>query len=175
MIFSDVEIKTANAVGNISITPFRNENVQPNSYEVTLDKEIFLVKNGGYTKIMLPYTIKTGEFVLGSTKESLELRRDTCAMVSGKSTLGRHGVSVHQTAGFIDCGFNGTITLELFNVGPDYELKEGMKIAQIIFFNTKTPQKKYGECDNHYQNQKGVTLPYDVMETKPKVKKNEKQ
>ena len=150
MIWSDKLIKETGVV-----KPMINELVQPNSYDIRLDKTI-LVQNifGKWKKKTLPYKLKRGKFILGSSIERVSLPNGVCAMVDGKSTLARKGVTVHQTAGWIDTGFNGNITLELGCLTKKIKLEEGMRIGQIVFMDSY-------ECDNvyngHYQNQEGVT------------------
>lgn len=149
-VWCDYQISKALDVGDIVIEPFCEENIQPNSYDVCLGDEIIV----GWAKEKLPYTFKHGEFILGTTKEYMEVNRNCCCQVDGKSTLARHGICVHLTAGFIDCGFRGNVTLEMVNFGEDFVLEEGMKIGQLVFFESKTPLYPY---NGHYQNQKGVT------------------
>lgn len=164
-ILCDFQINTAIAVGNLKIEPFNQENVQPNSYDVSLGDTI--ISDG--VKHQLPYTLKHGEFILATTKERVEIRKCICAQVDGKSTTARKGVMVHLTAGFIDCGFRGNITLEMVNFGKDFTLTEGMKIGQLIFFESQTPFKPY---EGHYQDQVGVTPAWDEEEHVAWMRKN---
>lgn len=168
-ILCDYEIETAHAVGDVVIKPFRPENIQPNSYDVSLGKEIWVMyptEDQKPKKVKLPYVIKHGEFVLGTTEEILHIKRNCCVELTGKSTPARHGIEVHLTAGFVDCGFNGNVTLEIVNNGYDYELKAGMLIGQFVFHHSQTPRLPYGERNNHYQNQEGPTLPHDLVPIK---------
>lgn len=164
-ILCDYEINTAIAVGNVKLKPYDKQNLQPNSYDVSLDDTIIL-SNGD--KVKLPYTLKHGEFILGSTVEKVELIRNVCAQINGKSTNARNGLCVHLTAGFIDCGFKGNITLEMVNFGNDIELIPNMKIGQLIFYESSTPMNLY---DGHYQNQEGVTPAYNSSITSKRHKR----
>lgn len=168
-VFSDAYIHISKSVGDIDIDPFDKANVQANSYELTLDKNLYLMsidKDGKMEAVpkTCPYTFKNGEFLIASSRERIKLVRKTCAMVMGKSTLGRMGISCHQTAGLVDCGFEGTITLELSNVGGNFVLEEGMAIAQVVFMASHPVSVPYGtgHLNSHYQGQTGPTLPKGV-------------
>lgn len=102
--------------------------------------------------------IPPNEFVLATTKEWVEIPTNLCARVEGRSSIGRLGVTVHITAGFIDAGFKGNITLEIKNLSPNsILLYEDMRVAQLVFEElTDYPNRAYGEAGNKYQNQKGV-------------------
>lgn len=152
MIWSDYLIKH-----NRLLTPFNDELVQPNSYDLTLDN---VIEVDG-VKVELPYLMKPNNFILGSTIETVKLPNKVVAQVDGKSSLGRKGLIVHFTAGWIDAGFKGQITLEMMCVNKPILLEAGMKIAQIIFQDAHPSTKLYGECKNHYQNQKGATKAWD--------------
>lgn len=149
MIWSDRIIKEHRNI----IIPFREELVQPNSYDITLADRIFVNDEMRF----LPYTIRKGDFVLGSTEEYFGIPQGVCAQVDGKSTLGRRGLVVHQTAGWIDSGFDGNITLEITAVYKPIELTKGMRIGQIVFMDSYPCDKLY---DGHYQHQVGATKPY---------------
>jgi dCTP deaminase len=151
------------------INPFDLDLVQPASYEVTLADD--------YLKQLHPEVegwddfreetwstrnwIEPGDFILASTAETVHLPDDITAQVNGKSSLGRQGLTVHVTAGFIDAGFEGTITLELANLSRRTILLEpGQKIAQLAFFRMDGPaMRPYGSegLGSHYQNQQGPT------------------
>lgn len=113
------------------------------------------------TPVPVPFVLHPGEFVLASTIESITLGLGHAAKVEGKSSLGRLGLMVHSTAGFVDPGFSGDITLELSNVANlPIKLYPGMKIAQICFFALDTPaMDSYGSTtySSRYQGQKGPT------------------
>jgi len=117
---------------------------------------------GGCTRCehSLLYYLKPGEFVLGQTDESIEIDNSLVGRLDGKSTLGRIGLMVHCTAGLVDPGWNGHLTLELSNIGPvDIILRPGMPIAQIGFTKLTTPcARPYGSLSlgSHYQNDTGV-------------------
>ena len=107
--------------------------------------------------------VRTGEFVLGSTFERIAVPNDLVARIEGKSSLGRLGLLIHSTAGFIDAGFDGHITLELSNVASlPITIYPGMKIGQLSFMQMTTPaENPYGggARGSKYQGQRGVTLP----------------
>jgi dCTP deaminase len=106
-----------------------------------------------------PAELNPGEFALGTTQERVALPDDLTAQVLGRSSLGRLGVSVHQTAGFIDPGFDGQITLELFNAGQvPVRLRAGARACQIVFSKLDAPAANpYGHDGSHYQHQSGPT------------------
>ena len=108
-----------------------------------------------------PFVLHPGEFVLGSTFELVTLPDDVAARLEGKSSLGRLGLMTHSTAGFVDPGFSGHVTLELANVATlPVKLWPGMKIGQLCFFRTSSPvDNPYGSSAyaNHYQGQRGPT------------------
>lgn len=108
------------------------------------------------------YTLVRGEFLLATTFEYIEMPDDLVARVEGKSSLGRQGLMVHVTAGFIDPGFKGNITLEMYNLSPmPFVLKAGMKICQLSFSRVEgRVLRPYGhpELGSKYQGQQGVTL-----------------
>lgn len=146
MIWSDAKIKENSEL----ISPFNVEQVQPNSYDFTLMDGIYV--NDKFHK--LPYVIKKGDFIIASTKEYFKIPNGVCAQVDGKSTLGRKGIVIHQTAGWIDSGFEGNITLEISCVYKPIELVENMRIGQIVFMDSYKCDNIY---DGHYQKQKGAT------------------
>lgn len=137
------------------IKPYNEKNLQPASYDLTLDNE-FLIneKIDMATKLLL----NPGECVLASTIEEITIPSGMVGRVEGKSSTGRIFLSIHSTAGFIDPGFVGNITLEIKNNGnTPIMLYAGVRIAQIAFeFMDEEPSKLYGDCDNNYQGQCGV-------------------
>lgn len=166
MILSDQSIKSAISTGRIQISPFKEDQIQPASYDVRLDRRFLVFRNYKYTCIDPkavqedltelvevaddePFIVHPGEFILGSTSERLGLAGDIAAQLGGKSSLGRLGLIVHATAGFIDPGFAGSITLELSNVANlPIRLYPGMKVAQVSFFAMTSPaDRPYGHPD----------------------------
>lgn len=171
-ILPDWKIEEYVQTGKLGIEPFNENNIQPHSYDITLGTEISIpscefrgerIYKHERTPIELPCDNGLYPFALGTTKEKITLPENICAMVCGKSTLGRLGLSLHQTAGWIDAGFCGNITLELSNANPDIPIRfeSGMKIGQLVFIETLPARKPYGHEDlnSHYQYQTGVTEP----------------
>jgi dCTP deaminase len=171
-MLSDASIIQSLRKREINIQPFNEDNLQPASYDVTLD-HLFLLPSIGVGIIDLAdvradhmtafdakgwsIRLRPGEFILGSTQEVITLGNMHVARIEGKSSLGRLGLLVHVTAGFIDPGFSGQVTLELLNAAPwEIILYPGQKIAQIAFDRLDAPPNKvYGQAGNHYQNQRG--------------------
>lgn len=165
MMWSDVCIKQAQRCGKINITPFDEQRIQPNSIDLTLDDEIMIydkvfdefetisINDYGYIEIL------PNDFILASTVERVSLSNGVCAQVDGKSSYGRKGLQVHQTAGFIDAGFSGNITLEMVTVGQPIRLEAGMPICQLVFWDAYPSERPYGSegLNSHYQGQTGVT------------------
>lgn len=131
------------------IEPYEPDNLQPCSYDLTL---------GDVEKMIL----EPDDFVLGCTKEIVKIPKFILGRLDGKSTLGREGITVHVTAGFIDPGFEGTIVLEIKNLGKKrVDLSKFKSIAQISFDELGAiPEHRYGERGNHYQGQKGIQKSY---------------
>ena len=171
MILQDNEIIKRIKYGELKITPYpTDEQIQPASIDLKLGNEYLQPVFGTEvdTKNNSPkyefvktnrITIPPHNFVLATTKEKVCLPPNLIARVEGRSSIGRLGVTVHVTAGFIDPGFEGQITLEIANLSnTTVILYEDMRICQIVFEELKdTPSSVYGECGNKYQNQKGVT------------------
>jgi dCTP deaminase len=178
MIFSDRTIKEAVANGRIMIDPFDDEMVQPSSIDLRCDPHFRVFENHRYAVIdpkapqsdltvgveaseSEPFILHPGEFVLGSTLEIIGLADDIVARLEGKSSLGRLGLLIHSTAGFIDPGFRGQVTLELSNVANlPIAIYPNMKIGQISFYQMSTPAEyPYGspELGSKYQDQTGPT------------------
>ncbi|MFP5256650.1 MAG: dCTP deaminase [Acidimicrobiia bacterium] len=178
MILSDRSMREAIAAGRIVIEPFDESMVQPASIDVRLDRffRVFLnhtmpvidVKQNLEELTHLvemtddqPFVLHPGEFVLGATLERVTLPDDLVARVEGKSSLGRLGLLIHSTAGFVDPGWSGAITLELSNVANlPITLYPGMKIGQISFMQMTTPaDEPYGsnKLGSKYQGQRGPT------------------
>ncbi len=178
MIFSDRSIKEAVADGRILIDPYDESMVQPSSIDLRCDPNFRVFENHKYPVIDPkapqsdlttafaatagdPFILHPGEFVLGSTLEVVGLADDIVARLEGKSSLGRLGLLIHSTAGFIDPGFKGQVTLELSNVANlPIKIYPGMKIGQISFYQMTTPaDTPYGspELGSKYQGQRGPT------------------
>lgn len=178
VIFSDVTIREAIDSGRIAIDPFDSEFVQPSSIDLRVDRYFRVFENHRYPYIdpkepqpdltteveaedKQPFVLHPGEFVLGSTLEVVKLSDDIVARLEGKSSLGRLGLLIHSTAGFVDPGFEGHLTLELSNVANlPIAIYPGMKIGQISFYQLSTPaDSPYGssEAGSKYQGQRGPT------------------
>lgn len=164
MMLSDREIRQRVEGGDIIVSPAPADVAfQPASLDIRLgDVEktpcnCAVCNADGETR----WRIFPGDFLLGSTLEEVGLRSDVAARVEGKSSLGRLGLAVHITAGFIDPGFFGNITLEFKNMGnEEVMLRRGQYIAQLSFHQLTSPaQRPYGSpgLDSHYQHQMGTT------------------
>ncbi len=178
MILSDRSIREAMAAGRIIVDPFDDACLQPSSIDVKVSN-LFRVFRNHSTAIIdvkkdltdltelveIPdgeaFILHPGEFVLGSTLERIGIAADLVARVEGKSSLGRLGLLIHSTAGFIDAGFDGHITLELSNVANlPITLYPSMKIGQVSFMTMTTPaERPYGSGarGSKYQGQRGPT------------------
>ena len=178
MLLSDRDIRAELAAERVALEPFDESMIQPSSIDVRLDRFFRTFENHRYPHIdpaedqpdltrMVepfgdePFILHPGEFVLGSTYEVVTLPDDVAARLEGKSSLGRLGLLTHSTAGFIDPGFSGHVTLELANVANlPIKLWPGMKIGQLCFFRLSSPaehpygSEKYG---SRYQGQRGPT------------------
>lgn len=169
MILSDRDIEDELNFGRIRISPLPADDAfQPASVEVTL-QDAHTRGAREYTQIPdmggnATWYLRPGEFALGETVEEISIPGTLCAQVNGKSSLGRLGLLVHATAGFIDPGFRGSITLEFKNLGEEtIILTRGMRIAQLVFHRLSSPVKRpYGHegLGSHYQDQVGVTRSY---------------
>jgi len=170
MILVDWQIRDAVESEWITIEPYDTTLVQPNSYDLTLGDEIlFDVQEGvlnplsddrAYISANLSGgCLEPHAFGLASTIERIQLPNDIVARVEGKSSLGRDGLDIHATSGWIDAGFGGQITLELYNKNRRaIQLKKGMTIAQIVFIKTKHCAQGYGDKPGaKYQFQEGPT------------------
>lgn len=150
-MLSDFSIEREHKYGGLGINPYCRTQLQPASYDVTLG-----TTDLGDTCILTP-----GSFTLGCTLETIAIPNHLAAIIDGKSTLGRLGLSIHQTAGYIDPGFEGQITLELSYAGRNaITLTRGMRIGQLRFFRVDgTVRRPYGHPDlgSHYQHQTGPT------------------
>jgi dCTP deaminase len=178
MLLSDGEIKKELAAGRLVLAPYDAGLIQPSSVDMRLDRYFRVFDNSKYTHIDPavqqdelttlvephgddPFVLHPGEFVLGSTLEVVTLPDDLAGRLEGKSSLGRLGLLTHSTAGWIDPGFTGHITLELSNVANlPITLWSGMKIGQLCLFRLATPaEHPYGSerYGSRYQGQRGPT------------------
>ena len=144
------------------IYPFYYNQLQPCSYDLRLGCDLKTIRGKTIDLNDGDYTLKPNEFILGSTFEYVSIPNTISAFVDGKSSLGRLGIAVHITAGFIDAGFEGNVTLEIKNNSDkQFRLSEGMLIGQLIFFELKSEcMRPYGSdgLNSHYQNSKGTIL-----------------
>ena len=178
MLLSDRDIRAEIAANRVGVEPFDEAMIQPSSVDVRLDKFFRVFENHKYSVIDPsteqaeltreviaegdePFILHPGEFVLASTYEVITLPGDIAGRLEGKSSLGRLGLLTHSTAGFIDPGFSGHITLELSNVANlPVKLFPGMKIGQLCLIKLSSPaehpygSEKYG---SRYQGQRGPT------------------
>ena len=178
MILSDRSIREAITAGRIIIDPFDEACLQPSSIDVKVSNLFRVFRNHSAAVIDVKkdlteltelveiagdeaFMLHPGEFVLGSTLERVAIASDLVARVEGKSSLGRLGLLIHSTAGFIDAGFDGHITLELSNVANlPITIYPGMKIGQVSFMTMTTPaDKPYGSGarGSKYRGQRGPT------------------
>ena len=178
MLLSDRDIRQEINNQRIVLDPWDETMVQPSSVDVRLDRLFRLFDNHKYphidpsidqpdlTRLVEvkpdePFVLHPGEFVLGATYEVVTLPDDIAARLEGKSSLGRLGLLTHSTAGFIDPGFSGHVTLERSNVATlPITLWPGMKIGQLCFFRLSSPaEHPYGSerYGSRYQGQRGLT------------------
>ncbi len=178
MVLSDTTIRRMIAEERIEIDPYDPGLLQPSSLDVRVDRYFRVFRNSRYPFIDVkqaqeeltelveiddetPFILHPGEFVLGSTFETITLPDDLAGRLEGKSSLGRLGLLTHSTAGFIDPGFSGHVTLELSNVANlPIILWPGMKVGQLCLFRLSSPaQHPYGSSvyGSRYQGQQGPT------------------
>jgi dCTP deaminase len=178
MLLSDRDIRAEVTAGRLGLEPYDADLMQPSSIDVRLDRYFRVFNNQQYTHIDPavqqddltslvepkedePFVLHPSEFVLGSTLEVVTLPDDIAGRLEGKSSLGRLGLLTHSTAGWIDPGFSGHITLELSNVANlPITLWPGMKIGQLCLFRLSSPaEHPYGSAvyGSRYQGQRGPT------------------
>ena len=178
MLLSDRDIKAEISAGRVKVEPFDGAMIQPSSVDVRLDRFFRVFENHKYSVIdpsieqsdltrevaveaNEEVILHPGEFVLASTYEVITLPDDIAGRLEGKSSLGRLGLLTHSTAGFIDPGFSGHITLELSNVANlPVKLFPGMKIGQLCLIKLSSPaENPYGSAlyGSRYQGQRGPT------------------
>jgi dCTP deaminase len=177
-VLSDRDIRAQLESGRVVIRPYSPSDLQPSSVDLHLDRSFRVFRNNRYPYIDVrslqpdltellqieddePFILHPGEFVLGQTLEWVELPDDLACRLDGKSSLGRLGLLIHSTAGYVDPGWKGTLTLELSNVANlPIALYHGMKIGQISFFEmTSSVERPYGspELGSKYQGQSEPT------------------
>ena len=178
MLMSDRDIRAEIEAGRIGLEPLEMGLLQPSSFDVRLDRFFRLFDNHKYAYIDPAenqsdltrlvevaadeaFILHPGEFVLGSTYEFVTLPDNIAARLEDKSSLGRLGLLTHSTAGFVDPGFTGHVTLELANVSNlPIKLWPGMKVGQLCFFQLSSPSETpYGSAkyNSRYQGQRGPT------------------
>ena len=178
MVLSDRDIKAEIAAGRIVIEPLCEKNVQPASVDVCLGSNFRIFRNSTHTSIDplvaqegltksidVPegevFVLHPGQFALGTTLERIAIPDDILGKLEGKSTLGRLGLMIHSTAGYVDPGWDGELTLELSNVANlPIILHPGMRIGQLSFECMSSPvERPYGceDLGSHYQGQRGAT------------------
>ncbi len=178
MLLSDRDIRKAIDSGDLGIDPYDPELVQPSSIDVRMDRYFRVFNNSKYTHIDPKqdqneltslveveegdaFVLHPGEFVLASTLEKFTLPAHLAGRLEGKSSLGRLGLLTHSTAGFIDPGFSGHITLELSNVANlPITLWPDMKVGQLALFMMSSPAEipyGSGKLGSKYQDQRGPT------------------
>jgi dCTP deaminase len=176
VILSDRTIRQEISDGRIEIDPLEENAIQPSSVDLRLDRRFIVFRNHTRSHIDVktdltdltaeveaseddPFILHPGEFVLGSTAERIRLSNDLVGRIEGKSSLGRLGLLIHTTAGFVDAGWNGMITLEFSNVASlPITLYPGMKIGQISFIRMTTEADRpygSGSLGSKYLDQSG--------------------
>ena len=174
MVLSDRTIREEVEAGRIVFDPFDPGLIQPSSVDMRVDRKFRVFHNARHPYIDVrkpmedltemvevegdaPFILHPGEFVLGQTLERVKLPDDIVARLEGKSSLGRLGLLIHSTAGFVDAGFEGNLTLELSNVANlPITIYYGMPIGQISFMRMDGPvESPYGsgEAGSKYQGQ----------------------
>jgi dCTP deaminase len=177
-VLSDRDIRAALEAGTVKIRPYDPVDLQPSSVDLHLDHAFRVFRNNRYPYIDVrqpqpdltellrigddePFILHPGEFVLGQTLEWVELPDDLVARLEGRSSLGRLGLLIHSTAGYVDPGWKGNLTLELSNVANlPIALYAMMRIGQISFFKMSSPvERPYGspELRSRYQGQSEPT------------------
>jgi dCTP deaminase len=191
MVLSDRTLRTEIGKGRIIIEPLGEGCIQPASVDLHLDRQILVFQNNRVPYVDIraqterltdmvvigdddPFMLHPGEFVLGSTLEHVEVPDDLVARLEGKSSLGRIGLLIHSTAGYVDPGWKGHLTLELSNVSKlPITLYHRMKIGQISFLRLTEPAERlYGskELGSKYQGQQEPTASKIHEDFKPDSK-----
>ncbi len=195
MVLSDRSIAEALASGRLIIEPIAEDALQPASVDIRLDRHFRVFRNHrrSYIDVREPvedltevetveddeaFVLHPGEFVLGSTLERVKLPDTLVSRVEGKSSLGRLGLLVHATAGYVDPGWDGHLTMELSNVSKlPIKLYYGMKIGQLSFLELTTPaDRPYGSpgLRSKYQGQTGPTASRGYIDYRPQDRPSER-
>lgn len=174
-MLADWQIEDRISQGDLDVSPFDPARVQPASVDLLLDQYVRTLAGPKWAEIDVAdvrprhtklgeigedgWSLDPGDFLLACTVERVTLPDDLAARVEGKSSLGRLGLAVHVTAGFVDPGFSGQITLEIANLsGKPIRLRRMMPIAQMCLIPmSAVPKRPYGSAGNHYQGQYGPT------------------
>lgn len=156
MILSDKSIREHVQSGKIVIEPDpTDEQIQPASFDVRLGSQLYETSSNTLRVDDDTHVLEPDEAYIGHTMDYVELPNDIAAQLTGRSSIGRQGVIIHKTAGWIDSGFRGEITLELYNFGTDpVFLDVGSRIGQLVFFQLDRSSAGY---DGQFQDQKGPT------------------
>jgi dCTP deaminase len=184
MILVDWQLIDRIGRGHIRIEPYDKNLIQPNSIDIRLGSHFVWYRPG--TEVIDPYNkdsvgagveethaesfvLHPGQFVLAKTLECIELPDNIVATIEGKSSIARLGVTLHQTGGWIDAGFRGTITLEMCNVNTrPVKIYAGMPIGQLVFYTTERAENPYDKkADAKYLDQRQATLSRYHDNTKP--------
>jgi dCTP deaminase len=158
MILGDADIRDRCSRSELVLSPFRQAQVQPASYDLRLGRS-FILQRGEPAVELDRLELAPGQFVLACTEEWIELPADLAASLSLRSSYAREGLD-HSLAGWVDPGFRGELTLELRNSSDEpIELRPGDRVAQLVFFRLQTPSSApYGPArGSHYRDQRGAT------------------
>ena len=158
MILSDRDLKRIILDQKVYlVNPFNIEDLQPCSIDLHLGDEVKRIDGSTFDLTQTAYTLKPNEFILGHTMERVNVPFDLMARVEGKSSIARLGIMVHITAGFVDAGYTGQITLEIYNCSnKEFTLFHGDPICQVAFETLTSPVET--PYNGHYQNSSGTVL-----------------
>lgn len=158
MILPDTAIRRAIANGYIGVEPqIRKQQIQPASLDVRLGAELVRAETGESVSLTRDgnLVVEPHTAYLGHTYDKISLPKDIAAQLTGRSSVGRQGVLIHKTAGWIDPGFEGQVTLEIYNLSNEAAIFDiGERIGQLVFFRLSAPSQGY---DGKYQGQTGAT------------------
>lgn len=153
-VLSDYGIARELHYGDLVIDPYDEYNLQPASYDVSIGNKLYHVESDTMVE-QDEHTLEPFERYLGHTEETIGIPDNIAGQLAGRSSIGRRGIIIHKTAGFLDPSFTGEVTLEIMNLGgEEVTLEYGERVAQIVFFRLDQPSSGY---DGKYQNQEGPT------------------